>query len=356
MASQFPLETPPDELRRIFTSLGFVSATDALIPSLRQAFKAASVSDITILLEGETGTGKRILAHAIHRLDRKRQDFPFITAHCSTISEALAESEFFGHHRGAFTGAVADRPGLFQSAGQGTLLLDDVNDLPLSLQPKLLDVIQRGMLRAVGADRETPVNVRIIAASNQPLLPLVRAKRFRADLYHRLNVIRLCLPPLRERPDDLAELLLAFAHRHRSLYQPITSVEPDLVRFLQGQFFSGNIRELENAVLRMLFAKSQGRSLSLGDWNAQAGDEVSEVWAGEHQDPVGDAAEKVWEAISQRGLPFAQAIRQIERKVIETALKAGGQTRREIAGCLHTSERTLYHKIRTHHLGGRHGI
>src|SRR6516165_10019537 len=156
-----------------FARLGFVAASDAMVPVLRQAVKAASASDVTILLEGETGTGKQVLAQAIHHLDPKRADFPFVTVHCGVISEALVESELFGHRRGAFTGAVAERPGLFQTANQGTLFLDEINDLPLAVQPKLLDVIQRRVVRPLRSDRESPVNTRIITASNQPLQPLV---------------------------------------------------------------------------------------------------------------------------------------------------------------------------------------
>jgi hypothetical protein len=227
------LDLSDHELKRAFAELGFVTVSGAVISLLRKASRAASVSDVTILLEGETGTGKQVLARAIHQLDQKRSPFRFVTAHCSTISEALAESELFGHHRGAFTGAIADRPGLFQAAHCGTLFLDDVNDLPLCVQPKLLDVIQRGVLRPVGTDREMPVNVRIIAACNQPLEPLVRQQRFRSDLFHRLNVIRLHLPPLRERRGDLEELILAFATSYKSLYEPIVAVEKDLVAMLQ---------------------------------------------------------------------------------------------------------------------------
>jgi two-component system response regulator GlrR len=173
-----------DELREVFARLGFVTASDAMMPILRQAHKAALASDLTILIEGDTGTGKQVLAQAIHRLDPKRGSFPFITAHCSTVTETLAESELFGHRRGAFTGAVNHRSGLFQAAHQGTLFLDEVNDLPLCVQPKLLDAIQRHVVRPLGCDRESPINARVIAASNQSLQPLVQQHRFREDLYY----------------------------------------------------------------------------------------------------------------------------------------------------------------------------
>src|SRR5262249_22093755 len=129
-----------------------------MVPILRQAHKAAMVSDVTVLVEGETGAGKQVLAEAIHQLDAKRSAFPFVTVHCGTINEALSESEFFGHTKGSFSGALTERKGLFQSAEGGTLFLDDVNDLPLPLQTKLLDVIQRGVVRPVGSDQEHPLD------------------------------------------------------------------------------------------------------------------------------------------------------------------------------------------------------
>src|SRR5436190_678888 len=132
------------EVRELFAQLGFTTGSDAMVDVLRAALKAASVSDITVLLEGETGTGKQVLANAIHQLDQKRRSHPFVTVHCSTISESLADSELFGHERGSFSGAAGARKGLFQAANGGTVFLDDVNDLPLGLQPKLLDVVQRG--------------------------------------------------------------------------------------------------------------------------------------------------------------------------------------------------------------------
>src|SRR6185437_7462841 len=179
----------------------------------------------TVLIQGETGTGKQILARSVHQLDQKRRCNPFVTVHCSTINESLAESELFGHRRGSFSGASVDRKGLFQAAQHGTIFLDDINDLPLPLQPKLLDVIQRNVVRPVGSDSELPIDVRIIAACNQPLEPLVRSGGFRSDLFHRLNVVKLCLPPLRERTADLAGLMMVFAARYHDLYEPIIKIE-----------------------------------------------------------------------------------------------------------------------------------
>jgi len=339
------------DLRLTFDALGLMTDSAVMASVLRQARKAALVSDVTVLVEGETGTGKQVLAQAIHRLDAKRNAFPFITVHCGTINEALAESEFFGHTKGAFSGAISERKGLFQAAHMGTVFLDDVNDLPLHLQAKLLDVIQRGVVRPVGCDREKAIDVRIVAACNQPLKPMVMQNRFRNDLYHRLNVVRLFLPPLRLRIQDLPKLMQTLARRHCDLYQPIERVEPELLRFLEAQPFPGNVRELENAVQRMLFSKTHGTSLTLSDWMAQAAPEREEPEDGAEPALLDQAAGMLWKLIS-KGLSYKLAIRELERKLLETATNAGGGTRREVANLLHTSERTLYYKMRAHRRSG----
>ena len=337
-----------DELRQMFGDIGFVTgSSNNMAVVLRLAHKAAQISDIAVLIEGETGTGKQVLAQAIHQLDQKRRAFGFITVHCSTVSESLAESELFGHERGAFSGATNERRGLFKAASRGTLFLDDVNDLPLSLQPKLLDVLQRNAVRSVGSDKEVPVDFRVIAAANRPLAPLIRENRFRADLYHRLNVVKLALPPLRERQQDLAQLVQAFAHRHAHIYPHVTAIAPSLVTFLESQLFSGNVRELEHMVERMLFLKTQGESLDLSDWLAQSTEsEQAQAATGEVSELLTGAANAVWKAISDCGISYDDALKELERKLLQTAVQNGGHTRREIASRLCTSERTLYQKLR----------
>lgn len=347
-------ESPDCDLFILFKIHGLITASAAMLPVLQLSRKAAAVSDITVLLEGETGTGKQVLAQAIHNLDEKRRSFPFITVHCSTISEGLAESELFGHQRGAFSGATRDRKGLFQAAHRGTIFLDDVNDLPLALQPKLLDVLQRGIVRGVGSDREAPVNVRVIAAANQPLAEVVQQNRFREDLYYRLKVVRLSVPPLRERGEDLMALVLAFAERHRNIYPHINSVDADLIDFLKSCRFNGNVRELEHAVQRMLFAKSHGDSLNLSDWLDTHGEEqapaANPIEPCASPDLVSQASRHLYAAIFEYGLPYGEAIQLLERSILKAAICQPGATRREIAVRLHTSERTLYHKLRTHNL------
>jgi len=339
-----PTSLSDDALYALFSELGLVTSSSAMTPVLRQARKAAYVSNITLLIEGETGTGKQVLAHGIHCLDPKRRTYPFITVHCGTISESLAESELFGHERGAFSGAISERKGLFLAAHRGTIFLDDVNDLPLTMQPKLLDVLQRGVVRAVGSDKEVRVDVRVISACNQPLAPLVDAKRIREDLYHRLNVVKLKLPPLRERRSDLFCLILTCASRHRGICGEINNVDPSLIQFLESQPFLGNVRELEHAVERALFAKTEGTSLTLDDWMGGS-ERLSEqsAWARE-------AAGALWHAVFERGLPYASALLEIEHELLDIAVGQGRHTRREIALRLQTSERTLYEKLRSHKL------
>lgn len=336
-------------LAEIFSALGFVTSCPQMIPVLQCAYKAAQVSDMTLLLEGETGTGKQVLARAIHSLDQKRGRFPFVTVHCSTISENLAESEFFGHRKGAFSGAETARAGLFQSAEHGTVLLDDVNDLPLPLQPKLLDVLQRGMARPLGADREVHIDVRVIAAANRPLEPLVKQGTFRADLFHRLNVIKLSLPPLRERAEDLPLLVLEFARRYPDLHERIEALEPELVAHLQSRRFEGNVRELENVVQRMLFMKEHGNSLTRDDWLKQ---ETGPATESSNRDNIPTAANLLWSTMIREHLAFPELMRRLEGELLQRALQVDGKTRREIAQMLNTSERTLYHKMSAHGMGG----
>ena len=347
MAQHLP---EPEELREIFSGLGFVTTCQRMTPILQHAYKAARVSDATVLLQGETGTGKQVLARAIHCLDEKRGRFPFITVHCSTVSEGLAETELFGHQKGSFSGAISNRAGLFQAADRGTVFLDDVNDLPWRVQPKLLDVLQRGIIRAVGSDKEIRIHVRVIAAANRPLEQLVEEGSFRADLYHRLNVIRLSLPPLRDRAEDLPVLILEFARRYATFHEQIEALDPDLVRHLEACRFAGNVRELENAVQRMLFLKREGRSLTCADWLEQDGQTAADTG---HQDDIHEAANMLWTVMLQQELSFTDLMKRIEAELLQKALQLAGKTRRELARLLHTSERTLYHKMHAHHIRPR---
>jgi len=214
-----------------------------------------STSAATVIIEGETGTGKEVVARTIHQKSN-RSGGPFIVFDCGAVPENLIESELFGHERGAFTGAERARKGLFEMANGGTLFLDELGELNLDLQPKLLRVLERREVRTVGGSKSTPVNVRVVAATNRNLAEEVEAGRFRQDLYYPQSVVRLILPPLRERPDDNPLLMEHLLHRHAtsrsapSMTHTITDVSAPAMRALQAYSWPGNVRELANVVER----------------------------------------------------------------------------------------------------------
>jgi formate hydrogenlyase transcriptional activator len=207
-------------------------------------------SESVTLIEGETGTGKEVIARAIHNQSLRSRG-PFVKLNCAAIPGALLESELFGHERGAFTGAVAQTMGRFQQADHGTLFLDEIGDLPLELQPKLLRALQEQEFERIGSGRTIRVNVRVVAATNQDLAQMVSARQFRADLYYRLNVIPIFLPPLRERPDDIPRLVEHFVQKFADrLNKPIDTIPDEVMEILKMHDWPGNIRELQNFIER----------------------------------------------------------------------------------------------------------
>ncbi|QNH75956.1 sigma-54-dependent Fis family transcriptional regulator [Pseudomonas protegens] len=214
-----------------------------------QAVDSVRDSNATILLTGESGTGKEMVARAIHK-HGNRADKPFVAVNCAAIPEGLLESEMFGHRKGAFTGAVADRIGRFQQADKGTLFLDEVGDMPLALQAKILRALQERVIEPVGDPRERKVDVRVIAATNKNLLEAVANKEFREDLYYRLNVFPIPLPALRERVEDIAPLARHFAHSLGAAGKRITGFSPQALQAMASYAWPGNIRELQNCVER----------------------------------------------------------------------------------------------------------
>jgi transcriptional regulator with GAF, ATPase, and Fis domain len=222
-------------------------------PKFRAVLDAISMvaaADCSVLVQGETGTGKEVIAQAIHNASPRRQN-RFIAVNCAAIPGALLESELFGHERGAFTGAVTQTVGRFQAADRGTLFLDEIGDLPLELQPKLLRVLQEQQIERLGGGRAIPIDVRVVAATNQDLWQMVQERKFRADLYYRLNVFPITLPPLREREDDVQLLVEHFvrkvAERQR---KPIDHIPDEVLEVLKSYRWPGNIRELQNFIER----------------------------------------------------------------------------------------------------------
>ena len=212
-----------DEIRSEKNLAEIVGASMAIQRVLRQV-EVVAPSDSTVLIQGETGTGKGLIAPAIHRLS-SRLDRTFVKLNCAAIPTGLLESELFGHERGAFTGAIAQKVGRFELAHRGTLFLDEVGDIPPELQPKLLRVLQEQELERLGSKRTINVDVRLVAATNRDLVRMVSERQFRSDLFYRLNVIPLTLPPLRERPEDIPPLVRYFVQQHaRHLNRPIRSI------------------------------------------------------------------------------------------------------------------------------------
>ncbi len=245
-----------DLMRASATQASEIIGASPTIQRLRREIELVARSDFSVLIHGETGTGKELIARAVHAASTRRNE-PIIHVNCAALPETLAEAELFGHVRGAFTGATGDRAGKFEVADKGTLFLDEIGELPLTVQPKLLRALQEGEIQRVGADRALGVNVRVLAATNRDLAAEVAAGRFRADLFHRLNVYPLAAPPLRERGEDIALLAGYFCDvaRRRMGVGPVR-LDASAVDTLLGYPWPGNVRELENVISRAVLRRT----------------------------------------------------------------------------------------------------
>ncbi|MFM2153677.1 MAG: hypothetical protein RL199_2112 [Pseudomonadota bacterium] len=303
-------------------------------PSMARAvtrLQKVAATSVPVLVEGEPGTGKELFARLVHDLGPHR-DGPFVVQGCGALAESLLESELFGHVRGAFTGAVRDKPGLLRQADGGTLVLDDVADMSPTLQVRLLRFLQEGTLQPVGADDELSVEARVVATTRTPLHQLVAEGRFREDLFHRLNVVDLHVPPLRERLEDLPalceHLLARIARRLGAMPRRLS---PELVAAFRRWSWPGNVRELENALER-LAVLSPGDTLSV------------ELWAAERR-----AAPAVQAGSAPSG-DLASAVASLERTMIATGLVATHGNRTHLADRLGLSRTTLIKKIKEYGL------
>jgi len=279
----------------------------------------------SVLITGESGTGKEVVARAIH-FHGNRADHPFLPINCTAIPEGLLESELFGHVRGAFTGAHTSKRGLFEQAAGGTLFLDEIGDMPPTLQSKLLRVLQDRSVRPVGGNQSVAVDVRILAATNQDLAAAMQEGTFREDLYYRLNVIPIHLPPLRERPDDIPALANAFVERHAGDEQ--RSLSPAAMQRLVSAEWKGNARELENVIERAL-ALSDAVELQPADLPLDGGPSVTR----------GTATAMVRSAASQR-----LSLREVESLYIDEVLSLTGGNKVQAARILGVDRKTLYRR------------
>lgn len=301
--------------------------------------RQAAASGADVLIEAESGTGKELVARLIHRLSPRR-DYPFIAVNCSAFPETLLESELFGYARGAFTGAVLAKPGKFELAHRGTLLLDEVGEMPLGLQPKLLRVLQEREFDRLGDTRSVRVDVRVISTTNRTLSEMVREGKFRADLFYRLNVIPLSLPPLRERREDVREL----AEHFLRLYAPqgkCLRLSPEFIERLELHTWPGNVRELANC-LRRAVALATGAEIGRegfedSDW--ERAEEKAEKEKNENEP-----------ANFEDCLRAGVSLGDMERRLVEMTLEATRGNRSRAAALLGVSLRTVRNKVRSYGL------
>jgi two-component system response regulator PilR (NtrC family) len=286
-------------------------------------------SRANVLVTGESGTGKEMIARAIHEMSERR-DGPFIVVNCAAIPENLLESELFGHVRGAFTGALHNKEGLFELADGGTLFLDEVGDLPLPLQVKVLRAIQEKSFRRVGGTHDQQVDARIVAATNRRLEEEVARGRFREDLYYRLNVIEIPLPPLRERKDDVALLVDHFIEKYaRELGKDVKSMSDDALAMLVAYRFPGNVRELENVIERAA-ALTRGPVIQVESLPRS-------VLEREEPEPVA--------RIPREGVDLDKLLEEYERSLILEALRPAGGVKKRAAKLLGISFRSLRYRL-----------
>jgi two-component system, NtrC family, response regulator HydG len=321
------LESTVESLKQgLATIIGDAPATRAAVELARKV----APTDSTVLLRGESGTGKDLFARAIH-FSSRRAAGPWVKVNCGALPEALLESELFGHEKGSFTGAVRQKAGRFEDAQRGTIFLDEIGELPMTLQVKLLQVIEEKTFTRVGGNQPLTVDVRILAATNRDLEEMVKARQFREDLFFRLNVFPIRLPSLRERPGDVARLVGAMLRRHGSSADQIT---PEAMKLLERQAFPGNVRELEHAIERALILAG------------------SEPVAPEHLPFAsapgtggGTAPEWVPE-IPPEGL----SLETLERELILKALERARGNKSQAARLLGLTRRTLYSRLERHSL------
>jgi two-component system response regulator HydG len=281
-------------------------------------------TDATVLITGESGTGKELVARAIHA-NSLRAERPFVSINCAALTETLLESELFGHMRGAFTGAVQTRKGLFEEANGGTFFFDEIAETPPSLQAKLLRAIQEGEIRRLGDNKPINVDARIIAATNQDLRTFIEEKRFREDLYYRLNVARFELPPLRERKEDIAPIVESFLEKYGKKMARSASLGPGIMDYLLGYDFPGNIRELENLIEQGV-ALAQDGQIHLSDVVPQSNGNPGGFRPGRQS--------------------LAEIVQGVERDAIVRALRQAEGSKERAAELLGLSPTTLWRKMK----------
>jgi transcriptional regulator with GAF, ATPase, and Fis domain len=346
-----------DQQGQLASKLGMIGQSDALLSLVSWVAKISPLSDLQVLITGETGTGKELVAQSLHQLDPRRATGPFVAWNCAAVSPALAESELFGHQRGAFTGSELDREGAFRSAAGGVLFLDEIGELPLALQAKLLRVLQEKRVRSVGDDRETEVDVRVIAATHRDLKNMVRKGDFRADLLHRLSVLTVQVPPLRERREDIPPLVQHFADKYQHLNpQRTVVVADDYHKALAQLDLSGNVRQLENIVRWSLVNKEDDIPFGLSDLPAESWAELASREQSEGESlPSQRQSERTLPAeltqvMKSHDWRLSPALHYCESIFLQSALKHARGNQSRAAQLMGITPRSVHNKMRKYGL------
>ncbi len=328
------------ETRETPMAEGLNLCTSSKMQPIRELVAKVAATNTTVLLRGESGVGKEVVAKAIHRAS-PRANKQFLKVNCAALPGDLLESELFGHEKGAFTGAYRQKPGKFEAADGGTLLLDEIGEMPLRLQAKLLHVLQDGEFSRVGGEKIIGTDVRLIASTNRDLESAMRAHQFREDLYYRLNVIEVRIPPLRERREEIPVLIENFLRRFNTQYGRSVEIPPDTIRIFMEYHWPGNIRELENAVKRMVV---------LGSARPVHQEIVANLQRAGVRPSPGSAAVAITptanpeQAISLKEIA-RQAARDAERVAIKEVLDRVHWNRAKAARLLQISYKALLYKI-----------
>lgn len=318
-----------------FQAEGLIGKSQVMQEVYKQIGRAAS-SDVTVLILGESGTGKELVAKSIYK-NSSRRDKPFITVNCAAIPEGLLESELFGHEKGAFTDAKERHIGKFEQAKDGTIFLDEIGDMSLPLQAKILRVLQERSFERVGGTETIYTNARIIAATNKNLLKLVEERKFREDLYYRLNVFTITLPPLRDRKEDIPDLVEYFIFKYSHKYQKVvTGVDPQVMEIFMNYSWPGNVRELENAIAHAIVV-SHGQIILK--------DSLPQTILGNKKVEVSSN-----NLINGEIKPLNEVVAQVEKDMIIKALKQCKGNKTKAAKLLGISRKSLFNKIRDYNI------
>ncbi len=324
--------------------LGNIVGGDERMRRIYDVIEAVAPSKTTVLMAGESGTGKSLIARAIHRASPRR-DRPYVEISCGSIPETLLESELFGHTKGAFTGAHADKQGRFLAAHGGTLFLDEINSASPGMQLKLLRVLQERTFEPVGSTTPIEVDVRVVLASNQPLEELVARGEFRQDLYYRINVVMIQLPPLRDRISDIPLLAEHFLQvKAKDAGKQMTGFTEAAMTLLRGYAYPGNVRELENIVERAVVLTRSLR-IDVEDLPQHVVENRAKLPV-----PSPDGGTNAWAAANQPALPLKRALEEPEKQIILAALEANDWNRQKTAERLDINRTTLYKKIKQYDL------